>query len=276
MTEKQYGIIGKPLSHSQSPTLHNFWFNKYKINAHYSLLEIDESQVKGIINKIRKKELEGINVTTPYKQAVIPFLDTIINEAKETHSVNTIYLNKDNKVIGENTDVYGFNKAFIDQIKKVDLTNKKALVLGAGGVTPSVVYCLSKANVKQIFISNKTMQKAENIKKNFSSIDVVPWESVSDVVKNMDIIINTTSLGMKGGNDFEREFRKIKFEAIYYDVIYNPLETRMIKNFKKKESKTFNGLEMFMYQGQKSFFIWNKVQPEIDKEIEKKIISEIR
>ena len=276
MIEKQYGIIGKPLSHSQSPTLHNFWFNKYKINAHYSLIEIDESQVESIINKIRKKELEGINVTTPYKQAIIPFLDTIINEAKETYSVNTIYLNKDNKVIGENTDVYGFNKAFIDQIKKVDLTNKKALVLGAGGVTPSVVYCLSKANVKQIFISNKTMQKAENIKKNFSSIDVVPWESVSDVVKNMDIIINTTSLGMKGGNDFEREFRKIKFEAIYYDVIYNPLETRMIKNFKKKESKTFNGLEMFMYQGQKSFFIWNKVQPEIDKEIEKKIISEIR
>ncbi len=276
MIEKQYGIIGKPLSHSQSPTLHNFWFNKYKINAHYSLLEIDESQVESIINKIRKKELEGINVTTPYKQAVIPFLDTIINEAKETHSVNTIYLNKDNKVIGENTDVYGFNKSFIDQIKKVDLTNKKALVLGAGGVTPSVVYCLSKANVKQIFISNKTMQKAENIKKNFSSIDVVPWESVSDVVENMDIIINTTSLGMKGGNDFEKEFRKIKFGAIYYDVIYNPLETRMIKNFKKKESKTFNGLEMFMYQGQKSFFIWNKVQPEIDKEIEKKIILEIR
>jgi shikimate dehydrogenase len=276
MIEKQYGIIGKPLSHSQSPTLHNFWFNKYKINAHYSLIEIDESQVESIINKIRKKELEGINVTTPYKQAVIPFLDTIINEAKETYSVNTIYLNKDNKVIGENTDVFGFNKAFIDQIKKVNLTNKKALVLGAGGVTPSVVYCLCKANVNQIFISNKTMQKAENIKKNFSSIDVVPWESVSDVVKNMDIIINTTSLGMKGGNDFEKEFRKIKFGAIYYDVIYNPLETRMIKNFKKKESKTFNGLEMFMYQGQKSFFIWNKVLPKIDKEIEKKIILEIR
>ena len=123
MIEKQYGIIGKPLSHSQSPTLHNFWFNKYKINAHYSLLEIDESQVESIIKKKKKKELEGINVTTPYKQAVIPFLDTIINEAKETHSVNTIYLNKDNKVIGENTDVYCFNKSFIDQMKKVDLTN---------------------------------------------------------------------------------------------------------------------------------------------------------
>ena len=133
MTEKKYGIIGKPLSHSLSPMLHSFWFKKYKLNAHYSLIEINEDQIENTIDKIRKKELEGINVTTPYKQAVIPFLDLIINEAKETSSVNTIYLNKDNKIVGENTDVYGFNQAFINQVKKTNLPKKKNSCFGRWG-----------------------------------------------------------------------------------------------------------------------------------------------
>ena len=276
MTKKNYGIIGKPLSHSQSPTMHNFWFKKYKMNAHYSLIEINENQIESIINKIKEKELDGINVTTPYKQAVIPFLDLIINEAKDTFSVNTIYLNNDSKVVGENTDVYGFSQSFINQIKKNELTKKRILVLGAGGVTPSIIYCLIRENVKQILISNKTIQKAENIKKIFPSIEIVLWDNINDTTKNMDIIINTTSLGMKGGNDFEKEFNKIKSGAVYYDVIYNPLATKMIKNFKKRGSETFNGLDMFIYQGQKSFFIWNKIKPEVNKELEEKLILEIK
>ena len=276
MTEKKYGIIGKPLSHSLSPMLHSFWFKKYKLNAHYSLIEINEDQIENTIDKIRKKELEGINVTTPYKQAVIPFLDLIINEAKETSSVNTIYLNKDNKIVGENTDVYGFNQAFINQVKKTNLPKKKTFVLGAGGVTPSIIYCLIKEGIQQIFISNKTTQKAKKIKEIFPSISIIPWEDINEAARDADIIINSTSLGMKGGNDFKEDFIKIKPEVIYYDIIYNPLETSMIKNFKEKNSRTFNGLDMFIHQGQESFFIWNKIKPEINKELEKEIISGIK
>ena len=120
------------------------------------------------------------------------------------------------------------------------------------------------------------MQKAENIKKNFSSIDVVPWESVSDVVKNMDIIINATSLGLKGGNDFKQEFRITKPNLIYYDIVYNPEETMMIKRFKKRNIQTFNGLEMFVYQGQKSFSLWNNVNPKVDEELRRAIISKLK
>jgi len=276
MTKKKYGIICKPLSHSQSPMLHNSWFKKYKMNANYSLIEIDENQIESVIKKIREKELVGINVTTPYKQAVIPFLDSIINEAKDTFSVNTIYLNNNNEIIGENTDVYGFDCAFMNQIKKNNLKEKKTLVLGAGGVTPSIIYCLIKEKIKKIFISNKTMQKAKNIKEIYPLIEIVPWENINDAVEDMDIIINTTSLGMINGNDFEKTFKKTKSGVIYYDIIYNPLETKMIKNFKDKGSRTFNGLEMFLRQGQESFFIWNKIKPEINKELEKEIISGIK
>jgi shikimate dehydrogenase len=120
------------------------------------------------------------------------------------------------------------------------------------------------------------MQKAKNIKEIYPLIEIVPWENINDAVEDMDIIINTTSLGMINGNDFEKTFKKTKSGVIYYDIIYNPLETKMIKNFKEKGSRTFNGLEMFLRQGQESFFIWNKIKPEINKELEKEIISGIK
>ena len=124
MIKKQYGIIGRPLAHSLSPTLHNFWSRKNNLKANYSLIEIEKKQISDIINKIKTRELSGINITVPYKQEVIPYLDLIINDAKETGSVNTVYLNKENKIVGENTDVYGFEKSFINKIAIKNLTDK--------------------------------------------------------------------------------------------------------------------------------------------------------
>jgi shikimate dehydrogenase len=275
MKEKKYGIIGNPLSHSISPTIHNFWFKKYNINANYSLIKIKIDEIENIINKIKKGELQGINVTTPFKQAVIPYLDKVINDANETQSVNTIYLNQKNEIIGENTDVYGFDEAFIKRLGK-NLTEKKVLILGAGGVTSSIIFSLSKKNIKKIFISNRTYKKAENMKSKFPFIETISWENFIKVAENMDIIINTTSLGMKNGNNFEKTLENLKSTLVYYDVIYNPAETPMIKHLKKKGIKTFNGLDMLILQGQKSFFLWNNLNPDFSIDLKKTIISEIK
>ena len=276
MIENFYGIIGKPLAHSLSPLLHNFWFKKHNINATYSLIEIELDKINEIINKIRNKDLQGINVTTPYKQVIIPFLDIIINDAKETSSVNTVYLNDENKIVGENTDVYGFEYSFIKKLKNGDLREKSVLILGAGGVTPSVIYSLAKKNIKKIFLSNRTIEKAKSIKDKFPFIEIVLWESILNKSKDIDVIINTTSLGMKNGNNFEQIIKKFKKKLIYYDVVYNPLETPMLKNFKENKIKTFNGLEMFLYQAQKSFFLWNKISPSVDEELKKTIIYNLK
>ena len=144
MTDKKFGIIGKPLSHSLSPILHNFWYKKYKISANYSLIEIELKEIEQIIKKIRNRELQGINVTVPYKQAVIPFLDLLAGDAKETQSVNTISLNDEGKIVGNNTDVYGLEQGFINKINNKNLQKNKVLILGAGGVTPSIIYALKK------------------------------------------------------------------------------------------------------------------------------------
>ena len=276
MIEKQYGIIGKPLSHSLSPVLHNFWFEKNNLKANYSLIEIEKEQIKDIINKVRNKELHGINVTVPYKQEIIPYLDLVINDAKETSSVNTIYLNNDNKIVGENSDVYGFEQSFISKLNNKDLVEQKFFIMGAGGVAPSLIYALKKKNIKKIFISNRTLQKAEQIKKKFPFIKIILWEKIPQEIEGMDIIINATSLGMKNSPDFKILIENLKSVSVYYDVVYNPLETKMLRNFKEKKIKTFNGLEMFLFQGQKSFSLWNKIIPIVDEKLKEIIISNLK
>ena len=142
MKKNRFVIIGRPISHSLSPIMHNYWFDKYKINAEYELLDVNENEIQSVINKVRDKEIKGINVTLPYKKSVIPFLSKTVNDANETHSVNTIMLDKNNDVIGENTDVFGFQAAYLKSISNQEKKNKKALIFGAGGVAPSIILAL--------------------------------------------------------------------------------------------------------------------------------------
>ena len=275
MKKNLFAIIGKPLSHSLSPLLHNFWFKKYNVLGSYSFLEIQPDKIEGIIKKIRKGELKGVNVTVPYKQAVLPFLDLVVDDAKETLSINTISLNDEGKIVGNNTDVYGLEQGFINRLNNQNLSKSKVLILGAGGVVPSVIYALSKKGAKQIFISNRTIKKAENIKKKFPFVEIVAWDKIETNAEKADILINATSLGLKGGNSFTQEFKTTKSNLIYYDIVYNPEETPITKKFKKRNIQTYNGLEMFIYQGQKSFSIWNKINPAVNEELKKTIMAKL-
>jgi len=274
MKKKSFGIIGDPITHSLSPVLHNYWFKKYNIEANYSLLNVTEENLKNLINKIRDKELSGINVTLPYKQKIIPFIDKLINDAQHTNSVNTIFLNNDNNVIGENTDVFGLQAAYLKEISNAE--NKKALVIGAGGVSLSVIFSLQKLRVKNISIINRTYEKSLFLKKKFKFLNILEWKSLKQEIGKFDIIINATSLGLKHGNDFEFNFENVRENLVYIDTIYNPLETKTLKFLKENKIKTYNGLEMFIYQGQKSFYLWNKINPEIDDKLIDLLISKLQ
>ena len=263
--KKLYAIIGKPVTHSLSPVLHNHWFNKYNIEASYSLIDIDDHDLQSVIEKIKSKKLHGVNVTLPYKQKIIPYLDRLINDARLTNSVNTIYLDNNNTVVGENTDVYGLQAAYLKEI--VSENNKKALVIGAGGVSPSVIFSLKKSNIQNISIVNRTHDKSIFLKKKFSFLNIIEWKFLKEEISNFDIIINATSLGLKNGQEFEFNFDNVKKNLIYIDTVYNPIETKTIKFLKENNVKTFGGLDMFIYQGQKSFYLWNKINPEIDNKL---------
>lgn len=271
---KKFGIIGKPIKHSLSPVLHNYWFEKYEINASYSIIDVNEDNLNDVVSKIKDKALSGLNITLPYKQRIVPHLDYLVNDAKITSSVNTLYLDEKNNTVGENTDVFGLQAAYLKEVDKA--SEKKALVIGAGGVSPSVILSLEKSGVKNISIINRTYEKCVFLKKKFNNIKIIEWNKLEEAIKDYDIIINATSLGLKNEEDFSFNFKNTKENLIFIDTIYNPLETKTIKFLRDKDTKVFNGLEMFIYQGQKAFYLWNKINPEIDQKLIELLISKLK
>ena len=271
--KKKFGIIGNPVKHSLSPVLHNYWFEKYSSDASYSIIETKENDLKSVIKKIRDRELTGVNVTLPFKQKIINFTDKIINDAEVTGSVNTILLEED-KIIGENTDVFGLQAAYLKAIDNNEFKN--SLIIGAGGVSPSVIFSLKKSGIKNITITNRTNEKCLFLKKKFNFLNILPWNDIEKKLVNFDIIVNATSLGLKNNEDFNISFSKTKNDLVYIDTIYNPLETKTYKFLKEDGKRVFNGLDMFIYQGQKSFYLWNKINPEIDDKLVELLRSKLK
>jgi shikimate dehydrogenase len=258
---KKYFVIGNPIKHSLSPKLHNYWIKKNNISAVYEKKELQKEEIENFILEVRKKKIDGANVTVPFKKTVIPFLDKLTPEATTTQSVNTIYVDE-NKVVGHNTDIAGFEKSILDT--KYDIMKKEVFILGSGGVVPSIIYALKKMQVTKITLSNRTKSKAEELKKMYPELDVVDW----GYIPNFDIIINATSLGLNSGDSFKIDFSKIEKNKFFYDVIYNPKETNFLKTAKSLGNDTENGKKMFIYQAAEAFKIWHGIKPDINQEVD--------
>ena len=256
---KKYLVIGNPIDHSLSPKLHNHWIKKNNINAIYEKKKINEDQIEKIIFDLKNGKIEGINVTVPFKKAVIPFIDELSMEAKKTQSVNTVY-KENNKIIGHNTDKIGFELA----IRKIgyDLKDKKVFILGAGGVVSSIILSLKKMKVAKIILSNRTKKKAEEIQNNYSNLELVDWGEISE----FDIIINATSLGLNKEDEIKINYEKIGTNKLFYDIIYNPKKTKFLSKAKQFGHQIENGKMMFIYQAHQAFTIWHKIMPKIDEE----------
>jgi shikimate dehydrogenase len=257
---KKHLIIGNPISHTLSPKLHNYWFEKNKINGKYDKVLLKENEIESLIKKIKTKELHGMNVTVPYKQIVIPHLESLSETAKITNSVNTIF-NKDGKIHGDNTDVFGFQESLSN--KNIDLKNKEVFIFGAGGVVPSIILALTNLNIKKIYLSNRTLKNANLIKDKFNFIEVIEWGKII----NCDLFINSTSVGLKNNESLGLNFENIKEKKIFYDVIYNPPKTSFLLEAEKKGHKVINGRDMFLYQAQKAFNLWHNLTPNIDAQL---------
>ena len=257
--KKKFLVIGNPIEHSLSPKLHNYWIEKNNIKASYEKKLLKEEELKKIVLEIREEKIHGINITVPFKKTVIPFLDMLTDEANKSQSVNTIYKIKD-KIIGDNTDIEGF-KIALESTGQI-INNKTALILGAGGVAPSIIVALKKLKIKKIFITNRTEIKVLELKKFFTELEIVEWGRMVD----FDIIINATSIGLNEKDEIKIDYERISRNKFFYDVIYNPEETNFLKKGKKFGAQVENGKKMFIHQAQKAFFIWHGVLPEIDTE----------
>ena len=256
---KKYFVIGNPIDHSFSPKLHNYWLKQNNINAIYDKIRLEKNEVESFIKDIKKQKINGCNVTVPFKKSVIPFLDKLSSEADKTQSVNTIVYDNGN-LIGHNTDISGFEQA----IKRLNfqMKDKKILILGAGGVVPSIIFALKKMNVLKIILSNRTKANAENLKSQFNDLEIIDW---GDTVA-FDVVINATSLGLKN-ETINFDFSKIGNKKLFYDIIYNPNETNFLKEGKKLGNYTENGKLMFIFQALEAFKLWHRIEPKINNDI---------
>ena len=254
---KKYFVIGNPIEHSLSPRLHNYWLNQNKIEAIYDKKLINKKDLEDICNEIRKDNINGLNVTVPFKKEIIPFLDQLSKEAEETQSVNTVYM-KNNKIIGHNTDIEGFELNIKDT--KFNTTGKKIFIIGAGGVVPSLIFALKRMKASNIIISNRTKKNAENLKDLFKDLTIVDW----GIVPDFDMVINATSVGLNEYDLINIDFSKIEKNKFFYDVIYNPKSTKFLSNAKKLGHEIENGKMMFIYQACAAFEKWHNIRPQID------------
>ena len=253
---KKYLVIGNPIDHSLSPKLHNWWLKENNIDAKYDKIKLEDHEIKNFIQTIKEQKIAGCNVTVPFKKTVIPFLDKLSPEVEHTQSVNTIiYENGD--LVGHNTDIAGFESA----IRKLNFSvnGKKVLILGAGGVVPSIIFALQNMNVQEITISNRTKEKAENLKVLFNNIKILEWGNLTD----FHMVINATSLGLNN-EKINLNFLSSGNDRLFYDVIYNPQETQFLKMGKQLGYKTENGKTMFVYQALEAFKLWHKIEPKVN------------
>ena len=258
---KKYLVIGNPVDHSLSPQLHNYWIKKNNISAIYDKEELNNNDLKNLILRIKNKQISGANITVPFKKEIISYLDRLSPEAEGTNSVNTVYLEND-KIVGHNTDIEGFE--FAIKYTKYDIAEKEILILGAGGVVSSIIYALKRMRASKIILSNRTKNKAEDMKILFKNLSIINWGQLP----NFDMIINATSVGLKKEDKLNLDFSKIK-NKFFYDVIYNPKETNFLKNAKNFGNKTENGKKMFIYQAAASFKMWHGIKPEINEDVNK-------
>ncbi len=274
----QYGIIGNPLKHSLSPLMHNAAFKALDVEAIYNLFPLEEHELDDFFANLHESTspIFGFNVTVPYKEKVLKYLDTLSPLVEKVGAVNTVVINKERKLVGYNTDSPGF-MIHLSELR-VETSDKRIAVLGAGGSAKAILatLCMIPERPEYIKIYNRTAERSEKLLKELGSrinMDIV--ESVMSVddleLRDTDLLINTTSMGLNEEDPCLIEEDLLHPDLFVYDLIYNPKETLLLRMAREQGARTSNGLGMLFYQGVLAFQHWAQV--ELDDEV-KQIMRE--
>lgn len=266
-----YALFGYPARHSYSPLIHNYLFNKHNINSVYLVFEINPCNFKQSFFGAINIGFCGLNLTMPFKIEALEYLNKIEEDAKKVGSINTIVFNKNTQEsVGFNTDLPGFLKSLHD--KKYNITNSVALVLGAGGVARSSIYSLIKENIKKVYIYNRTIEKAIEIKKMFDAFKnekIIVLKNLEELTRKeydeIELIVNCTSIGMNSNNTSLKmpipEDWSLKNKLVF-EMIYEPINTGLVIKAKKEGALVINGIDMLINQAIFSFKIWTGIEPD--------------
>lgn len=262
--KKLYGVIGYPIGHSMSPDMHNDAFQALGIQAHYQPFHVMEADLPKAVEGMKALGISGFNVTVPHKTAVMPLLDEVDPLAQAIGAVNTV-VREQNRFIGYNTDGEGFLAGLMAEYDG-DVLSKRILLVGAGGSARAIYYTLSQKGAQKIDIANRTAARAEELKKRCPypvETVVLTMEEASKQLANYDIIIQTTSIGMSPhAESMPLSLDHIRSDAFVADIIYNPIETVLMKEARARGASAQNGAKMLSFQGALAFEKWTGTMPD--------------
>ncbi|MED3571547.1 shikimate dehydrogenase [Cytobacillus praedii] len=264
--KKLFAVIGDPIAHSMSPAMHNDLFQAYGIDAHYQPLHVRRENLKEAVIGLKAIGIAGFNITIPHKETIIPFLDKLDPLAEAIGAVNTV-VNEDGKFVGYNTDGSGYLQGLLTLLPTIK--EKNILIIGAGGAARALYFTLAQAGVNRLDICNRTTQKAEQL------INECPFHVLSAAIgkeeaekklADYQLLIQTTPIGMSPNiESLPLSLHNLETDALVSDIIYNPLETKILREAKNKGAKIQNGLDMFVYQGALAFEKWTGIFPNIER-----------
>ena len=267
-------VIGHPISHSKSPRLHGHWLEHYGIDGHYIPLDVHPDDLARTLDILPKIGFVGANVTIPHKEAVLEYADLVTDRATLIGAANTLIFRKDGKIHADNTDGYGFIQNIRQSAPAWVPDTGPALVLGAGGAARAVIAALLDAGVPKLFLSNRTRQKAEYLQNDFGKkIEVVEWIKVANYIEEAHFIVNTTSLGMVGQPELRLPLDGLNKNQIVTDLVYTPLETRLLAEARFAGATVVDGLGMLLHQAVPGFERWFGQRPEVTEELRQKMLG---
>ena len=269
------GVIGDPISHSKSPTLHRLWLNQNNINGHYIPLKVSKIDLELVLKTLPKMGFSGVNVTVPHKESVLKIANEITQSASQIGSANTLTFLPCGGFKADNTDGYGFLKNLEENEPTWDSSNAKVLIIGAGGASRAVISALLNSGVSKIVITNRTYERANELKEYFDrKIDVIKWNEKEQFLGEINTLVNTTTLGMLGCENLDLSLSSINKSTIVLDLVYNPIKTTLLQNAEKQGCKIIDGLGMLLHQATPGFKEWFGVEPKITNEIRKRILTQ--
>lgn len=259
------GVIGSPIAHSRSPQLHQHWLKTYGIRGHYIPIDVAREDIETVIRTLPKMGFVGVNVTVPYKEAVLSIVDKITDRATLIGATNTLIFRKDGKIHADNTDGYGFIENLRNGAPEWQAKSGPAVVLGAGGAARAVIASLSHSGVPEIILTNRTRARAERLKDDFGRrVRVIDWVQAGNVMENAALVVNTTSLGMQGQPELRVPLDGLRKETVVTDLVYNPLKTKLLQVAEEFGCQTVDGLGMLLHQAVPAFERWFGKRPEVD------------
>ncbi|WP_170426320.1 shikimate dehydrogenase [Ruegeria arenilitoris] len=268
------GVIGHPVAHSKSPKLHGHWLKTYGLAGHYVPMDVTPEDLETVLRTLPKAGFVGANVTVPHKEAALRLADHISDRAKKIGAANTLVFQDDGAIHADNTDGYGFMENLRAGAPDWNPQDGPAVVFGAGGAARAVLQALIEAGVPEILLTNRTRARADQLKEEFGpQITVVDWLQAGNVIENAELVVNTTSLGMQGQPELRVPLDGLQPGAVVTDLVYAPLNTRLLQTAEDAGCTTVDGLGMLLHQAVPGFERWFGQRPEVTDELRATVLG---